>query len=609
MDRLLKVIIIISILVIIPVGTLYAQNNQDDDILRVAVIPLEKAEGVDSSYEYLGGFIQNSLIAGLKNIEDISIISVSKVNEVSEKLNLNRSNLDLFSLTMRFGYETGANLILSGRYSVSPSTEEISLNIVLYSIPQKKIISEYSATNDVNTAVFKVVDEMSLETLSEAIEQKEEIEMIEGEELYYIYEPEIISIDYNEVIIEWETNKETISTLFVSDKKNFNIDRAENFYYDNSEDAISHKAYVPLAELTLLDYICFKSADYDIARNTIKSKEKRFSKKDLDEMVYDSYKEQSDRLYDDFYDFVEDEKYYDALSKAENIYKVVYGYNNHIKLDEDLKEAKKLVDDSGKSVEAWEIIKKGFQQLDAQLFEDAIETFKDAKQFVIISEITELITLQRCDDLIRIAEYANKVSRLIEEADRLLSLKEYGHALDIYKDSMTIIKEQNIHDVIPLSFVQGKIDYMNSLLSFVYMSAGIGGGKGFGTFNSKIYNTILPSWSLGLTFRVDEFISWGLDINLFYGGGFIKLSPINDFWNIAYSHELYIKASAIFGYIPITDYTPGVTLSVGYIQGFRKFRLYTEFTSYFMYSGLYNNNEESPFIFLIDLIFGVVIDF
>jgi hypothetical protein len=588
---------------------MYAQNNSDDNILRVAVIPLEKAEGVDSSYEYLGGFIQNSLIAGLKNIEDISIISVSKVNEVSEELNLNRSNLDLFSLTMRFGYETGANLILSGRYDISPTTEEISLNIVLYSIPQKKIISEYSATNDVNTAVFKVVDEMSLETLSEAIEQKEEIELIEGEELFYVYEPKIISIDYNEIIIEWETNKETISTLFVSDKKNFDIDRAISFYYDNSEDAISHKAYTPLADLIRLDYICFKSADYDTARNTIKSREKRYTKEDFGEIVYDSYKKQKDLLYDEFYVLVEEEKYYDALSKAEAIYKAVNGYNNHIDIASDLKKAEKLINDSEKSVEAWQIIKKGLQQLDDKLYEDAIETFKDVKQFVIISEITELIPLKRCDDFIRIAEYSYKVAGLIDEADRLLSLKEYGHALDIYKKAIAIIKEQSIDDVIPVSFIQGKIDHMNSLLSFVYMSAGIGGGKGFGTFNDHIYNTILPSWSLGLTFRVDEFISWGLDINLFYGGAFIKLSPINDFWNIAYSHELYFKGSAIFGYTTNTGYTPGITLSAGYIQGFRTFRLYAEFTSYFMYSALYNEDNENPLLFFIDLIFGIVIDF
>jgi disulfide oxidoreductase YuzD len=606
-----KLYFILSIILILSLPLdMFAQGSSDgfpEESLRIAVLPFEKAEDLDVSYAYLSSFIQNSFSAGLDDIKGIAVLPVSLVNEVSEKLDLNRSNFNYFSLTLRFGFEIGANLILSGKYEVIEETEEIIMNIVLYSIPQKEIIYEHTSKGDVSTAVLEVIDELSIGTLTEVTKQKDEIEKIESKNPIYKTEPDIKEIRCEHTMVSWETNKETISTLYVSKEKNFDIKDTNNIYYDNSEDAISHKAYVPTGDIINMKTIIFKSADYDTARNTIISKEKRYSNKEFKDMYLDVYQKTKEDLYSELNELITKQDYFETIPKSQEIYDTISNFNKYIEQTKDLEKAEKVVEDCKMTGEAWEIILTGLGYVDDGNYHQAWEVFSKSKDYIIEKDITDYIPLTLVENHIRRAKHAKEVEELIAEADRLLELKEYYQAKLTYEKVLKIVQKQDIGDIIPVAFVEGKISYVDDILPYFYLSTGFGSGKGFGTYSEYIYASIIPSWNLGFTIRSSELISWGIDLNLFYGGLFIKFSPINNFWRVAFSSELYLKTTAIFGYTKNTEYTPGLNLAVGYIHGLRYLRVFGEFSSYFLYSSKYE--DVNPFLFLIDLKFGIIFDF
>ncbi len=112
----------------------------------------------------------------------------------------------------------------------------------------------------------------------------------------YVQHLKIESVTFNGIVVTWQTDKETLGELFVSDAENFSINKAITSFKDLSTDGRKHKALITFEELDIKNILYIKSMDTDFIENSVLSDELMITKKDVYDVLLKEFNTEYSKL-------------------------------------------------------------------------------------------------------------------------------------------------------------------------------------------------------------------------------------------------------------------------------------------------------------------------
>ncbi len=252
--------ILLVILILLTITNVAYSTKLQDTIISISIFEFKnKSNSID--YNYLSSVIQKSIYASIENMikvsdKEIQLVPTKIVNEYSKKYNLSIDSLDNIPNILRYSLETQTNIMILGEFFIDNESNKMSIHVPIYSVAKRSFIAEKTYETDLTKDIYEFVDGVSVDTTSMVKEKKNEI-LIGLEELKrqayppkYEKQPTVTDVDSNVIKIEWLTNKETVSELFLLSEKTFNKNKIIKKYNDESKDAINHIAYVPMKDIS-----------------------------------------------------------------------------------------------------------------------------------------------------------------------------------------------------------------------------------------------------------------------------------------------------------------------------------------------------------------------
>ncbi len=394
-----KFILITIIILIILLSTinLYSQSLS----ISIAVLPFNN-ETENPNYDYIRNSLQESISTSLRTIKDISVIDNITVNEVNAELEVDYENVSNLAKSLRFAVETGTNVLIVGTYDVI--NYDYKFKTAVYSVAQKKVIdrTEITGKNE-----FDLINSFSKNISDKLIENKESIEIAlddiakDIEPPVLISQPAIKEINTEGIIIDWETNKETVSNLYLSESKNFDITENTLHFEDLSDDALYHWVRIDYDTIDPKKSYYFKTSEQDFFDNHIESKEQIIQEDEIYNHLNELYEEKVLPIY-----------------KRIDILIIDKAFNTA------LKEYEKII----------ELNKKFRKLIDVKQNEQEEKVYKERLQ------------------------KASECNRLIENANKLLSNGEQEKAKAIYKKVIKLIEDNSLDRFINVKFIKVMVD-------------------------------------------------------------------------------------------------------------------------------------------------------
>lgn len=566
-------------------GICYAQSREIG--IKISVLPFQNTSDVPA-YDYLSQSMQKSIYASISQQKGIKVISNDISTNAAKEVGLTNETLTKVSTTLRFALKADINVIISGKYDIDYELNKIYVKTNVYSIAQKGIIISEEYESSLGGEEYSLIDNLSLETAEEVKERKEEIE-IALEDIRrnitppeYVKEPHIKEITLDGVEINWETTKETVSTLYIGTKPDFEITEDTPSFQDQSDNAINHVVIVSYSVLSPKgekEYY-FKSIDKDFFDNVKKGEEKKIAKEKISTEIKKIYNDQVDELYNQMEENIENKDF----NKALEIYQKITNYNETfeqlIVVREDKNETETKKKQLKYATEVMDIITEAVNLSKEQEFLSAQKIYENAKQIIIENQIEHLISLELISYEINRMKSAIEVMSIIQEADALAEKEKYKKADEKYEESINKIKENDIQDLFSIEEIADKIkgeyeleienntnlnqsnsdansesnsdsdsDDDNEILlpsyapSKFFIKASVGG-----FFNALDLSEDIPvflSWTASFNMRFNRVLSWGIGVNTLAADLFLNISPINK-----KKIEWFIKLNAIHTIIP-----------------------------------------------------------
>ncbi|MFW5800339.1 MAG: hypothetical protein ACOCV8_05965, partial [Spirochaetota bacterium] len=295
--------------------------------INIAVLEFTNKSGL-KDFDYLSSSIQRSIYTALENTiksneySDISLISMNLVNKTAKKYEINTDNLDNTANLLKFSLETKANIIIMGEYNINQEVDQLTLQIPMYNVAERNILTETSFKGDLTTDIYNFIDNISYETATEIARQREQL-LINLEELYkeanppsYEQKLNISSINIDAVKVEWQTNKETVSTLYLLDSNKFSKDSIINTYQDEGKDAINHYVNIPLEDISEGEEYYLISQDKDFLEQEVKSELLPFSYKDIYNAINTVFDEELNQYFQKSKNYANNNEYDKAIQEV-----------------------------------------------------------------------------------------------------------------------------------------------------------------------------------------------------------------------------------------------------------------------------------------------------
>lgn len=578
-----KIVVSIKILILFILIFNSSVYAQDKDVI-ISVLPFKNVSEI-ASYNYLIGTIQNSIHNSLEMIEDVYVIPTKKGTNVSKEINLNVDTLNNVSKILMYSIKTKVNVIVTGKYSINETKDTISITIFIYSVAKKEIIMEISFEDDLNS-IFDIIDTASINTRDKVLEIKDEL-LISVETMKenvkkpkHITQPDIKDIAFDNMLIEWKTNKKTYSTLYIGIKNDFDVKDSILTLDDLSDDARNHFVYVNYDVLEQNDYLYYKAVDKDFINSAITSKEGIIKRKKVCDKIANLYNVKSATIHKEIELDIDNMNFKDAVKECERVIEVISKVENLIDIEDKKTNIVKLKKDLEIACTVDDTIKSAELLVDSKDYTASLNKYMEALSILNEnSPVKEFFPIEEIENEIRRLNAAITVEKIIKEGDEHRKSDALGRAEEKYNEAIDIIEKEGIDDLISVESVKGKLS--NIVAYTNYLTVGVGGGymelNGFQA-------TLCPNWDLSYTRRFGPLFSIGIGINMVYLDLFVKYSPFHRFSSLFYS-EIYIKPSLLIKIVPNFGVDDGVFLGVGaalsYIMNFNSWGWYIDIGGWF----------------------------
>jgi len=459
---------------------------------------------------------------------------------------------------------------MSGEYIIKEETDEVIIRVFAFSIAEKRFIYAKQFQGNMGTGIFDLIDRISMETTKEIIKNKEIYEKFIQKMLSdikppkYIQHPKVVDSVSKGIMVEWITDKDTVSSLFVSPDKDFNINNAEYTITDLSTDGESHYVIIDYDKVSKNDKYYFKSKDIDFIDNKVVSNLGEIDIKEVKKLINST----KDELIKSMYDNISQHNFQKALNVNESLITMIIDYSSFIKdigIDMDILNSLNQQLDKASTIE--ETLKKAETKLTNNDYKTALDAFQEVLNYLIENPIEDVLPIEYIEERINKTETAIMVKQLIEEGDKLTDNKKYSEAREKYNQAYNLIKDKNLHPIIPIEDVDNRLRKLPEVLgTYYYFNFSLGIGYADLGITENLYKGIAPGVELSLTIRIDRVFSLGLGISQYFIQGFSKVSIFNTTSIKPTSHEIFIKPT--FYMNVLFGFTIGAGGSIGYIIGF-----------------------------------------
>lgn len=375
----------------------------------------------------------------------------------------------------------------------------------------------------------------------------------------FMKNPEIEKIDVEGVSIEWETDKETIDTLYLSEKEDFEDEATKKTIYDKSIDGMNHKAVISYDIIDPKNGYYYKVESKDFLNNILESEVYYIKENEIYDTIHNNYNIEFNKSIAVIKIYTKDGDYQTAVQTFNDIFNLIDKYNEALNLEEIKLQFTNTYEALNKLVE-------GDQNIDTSDYEEALVLYNDALTTIIDAGTDKYIKKEPIESKIRKLKIIVEAFKLVNEGDNFYSEENYKMASIKYNNAIELIKKENVDDIVSIYDIEQKIEQLPENLSKTALNID------FGIYTNLIKSAgeessalayALPIWNLSFLYRFNKHFSIGLGLHLFN----IDVHAVYSFIN-TYGHEksseLYIKAGLI---MPVIFNSIGIKISAGYTIG------------------------------------------
>jgi hypothetical protein len=490
-------------------------------------------------------------------------------------------------LILTYAADAGVNIIVLGEFNIIKD-DIITVKIMLYSVAQLKIVDDFTLTGSVEDS-FKLVNKIALTSSDKFVEKQDELQ-ITLEEIReqvrpanYIKEPQITDISIDGVVIEWKTDKETLSSLYIGESNDFNMKNAISSYTDESTDAINHYIVIDYDSIDVNKEYFFKTKETDFFDNETTSNIYKIEEGMIYNELIKDFQNLKDTLSKEISQNVKNNLNLEkSLQSINKLIVETTKYNKVLELDEHIKEQEEIKKIIQLLIKAEEDIKNKSFEASMVKYNESLDILKPLEIY------TDIITERYLIRLIEKAETASKVIEIVAEADKSVEDKDYRTARTKYNKVIHLVKKYDIENYIEFDYIKSKMDSIPETLFYFYINTSLGSSHNFMSDNG-IRDTMVTNWSLNFNFRSNRLLSYGVGLDLFSIEAFAKISPLNSNALYFYTNEFYLKGGILIDFLSEiistsrTGIGVGANIAAGYIWSFEKFGISTELKLWSIY--------------------------
>ncbi len=599
--------LVLSIFIILLIGFTSVAYSQTNDLICAVIEFKNSTENPD--FDYLKYSFQNSIIESLSSVKGAKVIDATLANKVANSNGLSYDEHDNKRLILTYAAEAGVNIIVLGEFNIIKD-DVITVKILHYSVAQLKIVDEFTLTGSVEDS-FKLVNRIAITSSDKFIEKQEELQITLNQireqvrPPKYKQKPEIVDISIDGIRIEWVTDKETISELYIGNRNNFGIDESFDTYLDKSTDAVNHYVIMDYENINIKEEYYLRSKEEDFFDNVIISDTIKIEKgiiyqdllNDFEELKIDFTKKASHNINEEYDIDVATQIIVEFLDNTKK-YNKLLDLDNHIAEQKDIYKIMNLLKEADVKINNKDFISSRDIYYKCMNILDGLVIYTDIISEKFLSRMVERV------------DVAMKVNKLIDEGDRSVQLENYRLARTQYSTVLKLVTKYKIEDLIELDYVKGKLDSIPKTLYYFYINTALGSGYNL-LSNIDISETSITSWYLNFNIRSNRLMSYGFGIDLFSIEAFAKISPINTNGLFFNSSEFYIKGGISVDFLTeiISSVNTGIgigaNLATGYIWSFENYGISAEIKLWTVYFTGKSNNL--PFNVSFNL--GIVYNF
>ncbi len=404
---------LIILIVLTSVGSVFAQDLS----INIAVLPFDN-ELNDPNYNYIQNSLQESISTSIKTIKDVTVIDNQIINKTNEELKLNYDNIEQMSKSLRFAVEAGCNVIIVGKYKVVDY--DYIFKTAVYSIAQKKIIDRTEITGKDE---FDLIDTFSKNIVDKLLENKDSIEVAlediakDIQPPVFTSQPSIKEVSVDGVIIDWETNKETVSNLYLSEKKDFTIHENTLSFEDLSKNALYHWVMIDYNSIDPKKEYYFKTSEEDLFDNRVLSQTQHIEEKHIYNKLKESYDKEVIDKYKKLDSLMNEKAFNTALKEYKTIIDLNSKYRNLIEVIQSEEEEKKALQKMEKAAECMNLVEKANQLLSERKPKKAKALYNKAIKLVLDNSLEKYISPDFLQVMVDIIDYSiNKANEDQEQS-------------------------------------------------------------------------------------------------------------------------------------------------------------------------------------------------
>lgn len=581
-----KIVLLLLIVLIIP-KILSANTNENS--LQIAVLKFENKAKIES-YNYLEKSIQNSILSSISVLDNMDITDKEIADKYINEYDISMDSLKNIPKLLKFGIKTGANIIITGEYNIDEENGYIDTGVFIYSILQKEIIIALTHREKIDN-IFDLIDQVALDTRKELRDRFDDINTIinniknDNKQVKYITEPHIEKVNHKGIHVLWETNKQTVSSLYFNFKENFKITNTQNECDDISKDAIKHYSIINIDVLNMQDVLYFKTYDIDFLNNEIYSKEQKINQETIYDRLINNYDKERSNFKKSINSNIKEQKFKKALELSLDFKEFLGYYKNIVDVGTNPEEADKLIEILKVASEAETHMEEAYNYIVKRDYKSASNEYEKVIELINKHNIESVLTKKDIEKLMKRIDSVGKYYEYLKEGDLHLENKEYPQARDSYSKAIQIAQNEDIMDMVSVKKAKNKLDAVPiEILRKSAVNFGIGGG--YGDFDA-LYKGIIPAWEISYSYRLNRFVSIGGGINNFYIEINTLLFIINNIGLTTITSELYFKPDILIGFIP--SFQIGGGASVGYRLGFGLISVYADIGIWGLYGIHYDN--------------------
>lgn len=579
MRRYFITVILILILLTSFSINLYANSP----LLIVSIVEFKNASGYED-YAFLSKAFQNSIFDSLNDVRGTELVDRETANNSADEYKLSIDNYNNKRIILKYSAKAKSNIIILGEYSIEgENRDRIKVKALLYSVAQMEVIDDISLTGSINNS-YDLVDEIAKKALDTFIE-KQELLQISIEEIMeqvkpakIITPPSITKVDENGIKIEWVTDKETASYIYISPNENIAEDSPQ--YEDMSIDAVNHYIILDYNAIDINSEYYIKSTETDFFDNTTESEKIHIEKKHIYNRLYDNYKQIYDEFSKEVREKVDNENIEEALDIIYEKTEILNNYINLLELSGSEKDSLEKIDEVVKR------IVEGDKQIENMNLGFAVEQYEEALT-VHNNDIEDFIPIKIIETKLNNTQSTMRVLELVQEADSKLDENDYKKARESYREALNII-DNNSNVLYSKSELLNKMESIPDTIYKFYLDASLGS-----MFGIIPIGTVTPNltWNMTFNIRLSRLFTIGVGFDFLFLDTHLKFSPINTNGLYIMTHELYIKGGFLTDFKPITsliigyetEWGIGAMIGVGYIWSYEMIGVSAEIKAWTMY--------------------------